>query len=65
MILVNADQAIEQVAIFQVTGNMIYNSPDKMNTEEFRYNVSGLAPGIYLARVKTAQGYGVVKFMVR
>lgn len=65
MVYISADQAIEQVCIYTPAGNLLYQSADNMNAEEFRYNVKNLNSGLYIARVKTAQGSGVVKFVVR
>lgn len=65
MVYISADQVIEQVSIYTPAGNMIYQSADNMKAEEFRYNVNKLSSGLYIARVKTAQGTGVVKFVVR
>lgn len=64
-ILIHAAEAIQQVTVFNAAGNRLYQSADNMNAEEFRYNVKNLNSGLYIARVKTAQGVAVVKFVVR
>lgn len=65
VIVINAAELIQQVAVFNASGKMLYNSSNNLNTEEFRYNVSALNSGLYFARVKTANGIAIVKFVVR
>lgn len=65
IVYIRADQLIEQVSIYTPAGNMLYQSANNMKAEEFRYNVKNLTSGLYIARVKTAQGTGIIKFVVR
>lgn len=65
MITIHAqDAVINQVAIFNVSGMMVYQSKT-LNTADYRYSVKGLNAGIYFARVTTEQGTAVIKFIVR
>ena len=65
MITIHAqDAVINQVAVFNVSGMMVYQS-DNLNTTDYRYSVKGLNAGIYFARVTTEQGTAVMKFVVR
>lgn len=65
MITIHAqDLVINQVAIFNVAGMMVYQS-NALNTTDYRYSVKGLNAGIYFARVTTEQGIAVMKFVVR
>lgn len=65
MITIHAqDAVINQVAVFNVAGMMVYQS-NGLNTSEYRYSVKGLNAGIYFARVATEQGTAVMKFVVR
>lgn len=65
MITIQAqDAVINQVAVFNVAGMMVYQS-NGLNTSEYRYSVKGLNAGIYFARVATEQGTAVMKFVVR
>lgn len=56
---------INQVAIYNVWGEEVYASASNLKTENYRYNVSGLASGIYFARINTEKGLVVMKFVVR
>ncbi len=65
MITIHAQEAvINQVAVFNISGMMVYQS-DNLNTTDYRYSVKGLNAGIYFARVTTEQGTAVMKFVVR
>ena len=55
---------IERVRLYSVSGALVYDS-GSLATEVFRYNAESLAPGIYVARVTTAQGVSSVKIVVR
>lgn len=65
VITISANEPIRQVSIFNTSGCMLYNSSDHLNMPEYRYNVRALNSGLYFARVKTANGSAVVKFVVR
>lgn len=65
MITIHAqDLVINQVAVFNVAGMLVYQS-NALNTTDYRYSVKGLNAGIYFARVTTEQGIAVMKFVVR
>ena len=55
---------IERVRLYSVSGALVYDS-GSLAAEVFRYNAESLAPGIYVARVTTAQGVSSVKIVVR
>ena len=57
--------SIRQVAIMNLSGAEIYCSSASLDTPEFRYHVSGLASGMYFARVATENGTALLKFVVR
>ena len=57
--------SIRQVAIMNLSGAEIYCSSASLDTPEFRYHVSGLASGMYFARVVTENGTALLKFVVR
>lgn len=65
MITIHAqDAVINQVAVFNVAGMLVYQS-NALNTTDYRYSVKGLNAGVYFARVTTEQGTAVMKFVVR
>lgn len=61
--LVISGMGIENVSIWSMAGAQI-GSIDG-NGSEVRYDVSGLASGVYFAKVKTATGTQVMKFVVK
>ena len=61
--LVISGMGIENVSIWSMAGAQI-GSIDG-NGSEVRYDVSGLASGVYFAKVKTAIGTQVMKFVVK
>ena len=63
--ILSARARIERVSIVNLSGRLVYESPDCLDRSEFRYDVSGLASGLYFARVKTNQGVAVLKFVIR
>ena len=63
--LLSTDARIDQVSILNVSGSLVYESAAGLNQGDFRYNVSGLHPGLYLIRVRTDQGTAVLKMMVK
>lgn len=63
--ILSARARIERVSIVNLSGRLVYESPDGLDRSEFRYDVSGLASGLYFARVKTNQGVAVLKFVIR
>ncbi len=56
---------IKQVSLFNLNGSLIHQSADSLDTDNYRYDVSGLVSGIYLARITTDKGTAIRKFMVR
>lgn len=56
---------IKQVSLFNLNGSLIHQSADGLDTDNYRYDVSGLVSGIYLARITTEKGTAIRKFMVR
>jgi len=63
-VALKADCGIERVRIFSLAGMMVYDSGE-ISTEVFRYNVSGLASGLYIAKIWTPQGMATAKIVVR
>ncbi len=63
--ILSARARIERVSIVNLSGRLVYENPDGLDRSEFRYDVSGLASGLYFARVKTNQGVAVLKFVIR
>ena len=61
--LVISGMGIENVSIWSMAGAQV-GSIDG-NGSEVRYDVSGLASGVYFAKVKTATGTQVMKFVVK
>lgn len=55
---------IDRISVFNLAGIVICQS-NRLHTTDFRYNVGGLAPGLYFVRVETEQGVSVLKFAVR
>ena len=58
-----AKQTDNNGAAFNASGMEIYRSGN-LETADFRYNVSSMAPGVYFAKVETAQGSAVLRFIV-
>ena len=56
---------IEQVSIYDLQGRALYVSEPGLARRDFRYNVSGFAPGMYLVAVKTGNGSAVLRLVVR
>ncbi len=63
--ILSSEAQIEQVSISNLAGSLVYESPANLDCAEFRYNVSDLKAGLYLAEVRTSQGTAVLKFIVR
>lgn len=61
--LVISGMGIENVSIWSMAGAQVGNIDG--NGNEVRYDVSGLASGVYFAKVKTATGTQVMKFVVK
>ncbi len=61
--LIISGMGIENVSIWSMAGAQV-GSIDG-NGSEVRYDVSGLASGVYFAKVKTATGTQVMKFVVK
>ena len=61
--LVISGMGIENVSIWSMAGAQIGNID--CGGSEVRYDVSGLASGVYFAKVKTATGTQVMKFVVK
>lgn len=61
--LVISGMGIENVSIWSMAGAQVGNID--CGGSEVRYDVSGLASGVYFAKVKTATGTQVVKFVVK
>lgn len=59
----STDARILQVSICNAQGTEVYQS-GSMDSNEFRCNVSKLAPGAYFARVETAMGCSTLKFFI-
>lgn len=55
---------IKQVSLFNLNGSLIHQSADGLDTDNYRYDVSGLVSGIYLARITTDKGTAIRKFIV-
>ena len=56
---------IRHIRILDMKGYEIHSSSRPADTHVFRYDVSGLATGIYLAVIETANGSKTLKFIVR
>lgn len=64
MVTIHSTEAqIKQVSLFNASGMEIYRSGN-LETADFRYNMSSMAPGVYFAKVETAQGSAVLRFIV-
>lgn len=61
--LVISGMGIENVSIWSMAGAQVGNID--CGGSEVRYDVSGLASGVYFAKVKTATGTQVMKFVVK
>ena len=61
--LVISGMGIENVSIWSMAGAQVGNIDG--NGSEVRYDVSGLVSGVYFAKVKTATGTQVMKFVVK
>ncbi|MCM1530865.1 MAG: T9SS type A sorting domain-containing protein [Bacteroides sp.] len=62
---VSPDVNIDEVVIFNATGNQLHRSAGNLNTNNYRYNVGGLVSGLYFARISTERGVTVKRFIVR
>ena len=65
MTVLSPDAPIKQVAIFSPNGSLVHRSAGNLNTENYRYNASGLVSGLYFVEVTTDRGTSVIKFVVR
>ena len=54
---------ISEVSIYSASGAAVCKSV--VNGSRFSYNVSGLTPGVYFAKVATKSGTEVRKFVVK
>ncbi len=61
----STDARIQSVVLYDLSGRETFQSGNNLSTNLFRYNVSGLVPGIYFAKVQTTQGTEILKFVVR
>lgn len=62
--LVITGTGIESVAFVSMSGAQV-GAAKGNGGSEVRYDVSGFAPGMYIAKVKTSAGVKVLKFMVK
>lgn len=60
----SAGMAIDAVEIYSASGSAVCGKT-AVGGDTFGYDVSGLAPGLYFARVTTATGVEVIKFVVK
>lgn len=58
-------ETIRSVEILNISGSRVFQSAENLNQEQFRFNVSALPSGIYIARVKTGTGIATTKFVVQ
>jgi hypothetical protein len=62
---VNASERIDNVTIFDVTGNSVHRSARGLNSYDYTTNISRLASGMYLAHIQTTNGTKTAKFIVK
>ena len=60
----SAGMVIDAVEIYSASGNTVCGKT-AVGGDTFGYDASGLAPGLYFARVTTATGVEVIKFVVK
>ncbi len=60
----SSGEAIDAVEIYSASGNTVCGKT-AVGGDTFGYDASGLAPGLYFARVTTATGVEVIKFVVK
>ena len=60
----SAGMVIDAVEIYSASGNTVCGKT-AVGGDTFGYDASGLAPGLYFARVPTATGVEVIKFVVK
>ena len=60
----SAGMVIDAVEIYSASGNTVCGKT-AVGGDTFGYDASGLAPGLYFARITTATGVEVIKFVVK
>lgn len=60
----SSGEVIDAVEIYSASGNTVCGKT-AVGGDTFGYDASGLAPGLYFARVTTATGVEVIKFVVK
>lgn len=63
LVISSTGSEIESVAIYSASGAMVGSAT--VGSSELRYNVTGLADGIYVAKVQTADGTQAMRFIVK
>ncbi|MEG1499040.1 MAG: choice-of-anchor J domain-containing protein [Bacteroidales bacterium] len=66
MIAISAlEMNIDQVEIYNLLGEKVYQSAKTMKVGQYRINIENFKKGIYFAKVSTAYGSTVLKFVVQ
>lgn len=63
LVICSTGSEIESVSIYSMSGAMVGSAT--VGSSELRYNVTGLAAGIYVAKVQTADGTQAMRFIVK
>lgn len=58
-----ADRWVEEVSIFNISGQEVYLKPFSQSNEKFKIDISQLQKGIYILKVKTGSGIYSGKFV--
>jgi hypothetical protein len=59
----NGEEFIEQFIVYDAMGRMVYNSGN-VQWERAEIRVSDMAPGMYVASARTADGLATKKFQI-